>query len=299
MEDGKIRKTRSPRIDYIWLCLRVIYIVFGAIGFICALAALMGCKFISYEPSDPPNNKNDTRPSEFIDLDYVEIGLFKYNRDQDGCRDISDDFDDLTWQWTMAQTCGCLAVIFSAAALVFLLVDLILCRFPCSRILIGFLFLAAFITECLVSLVYLARICDPNYADGPYTCRPQTGTWLSVVAIVFFLVCTFLACCIPKPTPVAVMVRNGINNDKVDGWCACLCCDKKEEDEEGKKGWCACCCRRKEEIEEIEEEEEMEPLTPEVREIRIVPPSMTSLVFTHSYRVFRLLSCTGKRGAHQ
>jgi len=225
----------KEKVEYISITLRMLFLVLGGTGFAMSIACLSGCDFVRYIPKDPPSGVTDNRDPEFQNVTIAFVGLFKYEPNFDGCRAISDDFESLTWQFTMAQVCATLATILAGAAIGFLLVDLCLCRFPCGRILVSSLFLAAFVSQLLTFLVYTAKFCDPNYTDGPFPCEPDTASWFSAVAVILFLLCALMSCCAPKPTPLCITTRRAIQSDRSDPCCA-LCAkkdlDEKEEDEE-------------------------------------------------------------------
>jgi hypothetical protein len=247
------KEEETVPIEYCGIVSRIIFLIFAVLGFVFSLLSLRGCDFILYRPGVPPPGTSDNRDPFFQNITTASVGLFKYDPDAEGCRDISDDIADLSWQWTTAQTCAILAFIFGVVALVLALIDFIFCRFPCSRILISFLFIAAFICQILTMLVYTSDLCQPNYHKGQYTCSPELATWLSVVSICLFLFTSILACCIPKPVPVCVRVREQHRKDESDGWCAFFV--KKEKEEE--KG--------EEVVTEEEVPEEEVAMTPEVR----------------------------------
>ena len=73
------------------------------------------------------------------------------------------------------------------------------------------------------------RYSDPNYVNGPYPCSPDTGTWLAVAASALFLISGCLGCCIPKPLPIIVRVKNSIQEDETDGCCAVFATNPKGE----------------------------------------------------------------------
>jgi len=58
-------------------------------------------------------------------------------------------------------------------------------------------------------------------------------TWLSVAAAFLFVISGLLACCIPKPLPIVVRVKNSLEDDETDGCCAI--CVRGPKEEEGDK----------------------------------------------------------------
>jgi hypothetical protein len=217
----------------IGICMRIVFLSICIAGFAFSLAALGKCDFFIYEPRNPPSGVEDTRPGILENVTIANLGLFKYDFDGQGCRDIPENLDQLSGWFTTAQVGASLAVFLSAAALALLLVDLVCCRFPCSRLLISIFFLIAFICQALTFLVYAAPICDPNYVNGPFPCSPDAGTWLSVVASALFLIVGFLTCCVPKPLPIVVRVRKSLEDDETDGCCAICVRHPKEKEDDG------------------------------------------------------------------
>lgn len=248
-------KKDEEKIEYVGIAFRMLFLVFGAIGLTASILTLSGCNMFSYEPRVPPSGVEDNRPDRFLNLTYAEIGLFKYNPNNEGCRgDIAKDVDNLSWQFKVAQVTAPLAFILASAALFCLVLDFCLCRFSCSRMLIASLYVAAFICQSLQSLVFSAEICEPNYSNGPYPCSPQSATWLMVTATVLFFFCSILSCCVTRPVPLVIRARDNMRNEKNEGCCAIW--GKKEKVEgEGED---------EKETEEEPEEEEVKALTPEV-----------------------------------
>ena len=158
-EDGEEEGGLQRGIQGVGICLRVTFLVMLACAFCCTLASMANCNYITYEPREPPTSDVvDTRPDLLLNVSIVSIGLYQYDPDYDGCRKISDDFDQLAGQFTAAQIGVSLAAIFAAAALVLLLIDFLCCRFPCSRFEISLLCVLALVGQALTSLVFAAPI---------------------------------------------------------------------------------------------------------------------------------------------
>jgi hypothetical protein len=69
-----------------------------------------------------------------------------------------------------------------------------------------------------------------NLESDPYACFPDSGTWVSTVAVVFLLITSVLTCWVPKPVPLIARVKEYIHlNDEND---PCCCWGRKPEDEE-------------------------------------------------------------------
>jgi len=247
-----------PKVEYVAICCRLIFLFIGAVGFIFSLAVIASCSYLEYSPRIPPVGVQDKRPLLFQNISSAAVGLFKYDPDYEGCRDISTVFNNLGL-WKTAQVCGALSIVFAAVALACLLIDLLLIRFPCSRFLTGGFFFAACVAQCLVTLTYATKVCNPNYQNGAYTCSPLEGTWISVAAIILFFVGSIMACCVPKPLPLAVRIRHAIANEETDDCCACFCCGKKQDEAEE-------AVEADEEKDVKVEEVEAEPMTSEVRQ---------------------------------
>jgi hypothetical protein len=233
-------KTKMELLEGNWgICLRILYLLFTGAGLACSIAALGSCNFFDYEPRTPPPGKTDKTPQFLLDMNITKssVGLMRYDPDDEGCRDLSDDFSDsmMSGWYKTAQAGGYLAVILGFAAIVLVVVELSCCRFPCSRIMMNALLLMAFICQGLTFLVYVAPVCDPNYKNGPFPCSPGEGTWLANSAAVFFLIASVLVCCLPKPVPIFFRVRECWKDEKnTDGCCVCCepYCGKKSGDDE-------------------------------------------------------------------
>ena len=142
----------------IGIFLRIIFICIAIGALSCSIACLGKCNVFIYEPRTPPNGVADTRPDILLNVTIATVGLFRYDANNQGCRDIPDDFDQLDGAFLAAQVGSSLAVIMGSVGLALILVDLICCRFPCGRILISIMFQVAFIGPLLGFLVYAAPI---------------------------------------------------------------------------------------------------------------------------------------------
>lgn len=157
VEDGKEGGLKRWEGN-IGVCLRVLFLAVIAGAFACSLASMSECNFFIFEPRDPPSGIVDTRPDLLLNISIATVGLYRYDPNYEGCREITDDFDQLSGQFTAARAGASLAAIFGVSGLGLLLVDLLCCRFPCSRLLISLLFVFAFVAQALTFLVFAAPI---------------------------------------------------------------------------------------------------------------------------------------------
>jgi len=157
-EDGEEVVKLKGGEGNVGVCLRVIFLAFFVCAFGCTLASMAKCNFLTYEPSDPPPGVADTRPAILLNVSIATIGLYQYNADNEGCREITDDFDQLSKEFTAARAGAGLAAIFAAAALGLLLIDFLCCRFPGSRFFISLLSVCAFFGQSLTFLAFAAPV---------------------------------------------------------------------------------------------------------------------------------------------
>lgn len=142
----------------IGIFLRILFLCIAIGALSCSIACLGKCNFFIYEPRTPPSGVDDTRPDLLRNVTIATVGLFRYDANNEGCRDIPDNFEQLSGGFVAAQVGSSLAVLTGAVGLALILVDLLCCRFPCGRFLISILFLVAFIGQLLGFLVYAAPI---------------------------------------------------------------------------------------------------------------------------------------------
>ena len=142
----------------IGVLLRLVFICIAIGALSCSVACLGKCNFFIYEPRRPPDGVDDTRPDILLNVTIATVGLYRYDANNEGCRDIPDNFDQLAGAFLSAQIGSSLAVITGSVGLALILVDLICCRFPCGRILISIMFQVAFIGQLLGFLVFAAPI---------------------------------------------------------------------------------------------------------------------------------------------
>jgi hypothetical protein len=74
------------------------------------------------------------------------------------------------------------------------------------------------------------RSCHSTSKNDPYSCFPDSGTWVSTTAVVFLLISSVMTCWVPKPVPFIARVKEYINLNDVNDPCCCW--GKKPEDEE-------------------------------------------------------------------
>ena len=193
----------------------------------------IGCDFILYKQAEIPQGEEPTSPIP-VNITRALIGLWRWDPEGNGCRDISQDFDGgVGVALTTARVGSSLALVLSIVAICLMGIDLLCCRFPCSRMILANLLLFACFAQCLTFVVYAGDACRPSYKTGPYPCQPQTGTYLSIAAtIIFFLTC-ILSCYVPKPVPMLKRVIAYAQSDESDPLC--FLCTKKEEEEEAWK----------------------------------------------------------------
>lgn len=77
------------------ICMRFVFLIVGICAFSCSIAGMMKCNFVLYEPRDPPSGVEDTRPDKFLNITIATIGLFRYDVNYEGCREITDDFEQV------------------------------------------------------------------------------------------------------------------------------------------------------------------------------------------------------------
>jgi len=76
---------------------------------------------------------------------------------------------------------------------------------------------------------------DPNYKNGPYPCSPDEATWFSISACVLYAVSASFSCCLPRPLPVMMRVKESMPEDETDS-CFAVFAKKpppEENEEEG------------------------------------------------------------------
>lgn len=163
---AKEKNKKQDRLlkDYSGIIIRIIFFIVGAIGLVFSFLTIGSCEFILVTPREAPVGVPDKRPSEFLNITIATVGLFDYNPNYEGCRSIEEDMGEyFTWQFGMARWCALVAALLGCIALFLSAVDVVLCRFVCSRVLISIMFLLAFMSQCLTMLVYASQVCEANY----------------------------------------------------------------------------------------------------------------------------------------
>ena len=214
-----------------YFCLNLLRFLYRSILLVVAVAIAIAlssttassCEFLDWELGTIPEGKTSL-VTNIGNVTTASVGLFRWDPDGEGCRDISDDFDDaLIGGWfTAARVGSSLALVLGIIGICLLGVDLLCCRFPCSRLFISTLFVAAAVSQALTFLVYAGEVCEPTYKGGPFPCNANSATWTSVASLCIFLLGSVLSCLVPKPVPAFHRLKNYIANDQHDP-CFYLC----------------------------------------------------------------------------
>jgi len=155
-EEGGVKKTE--RRDNCGYLVRALFLALVAISLSCSLASLFKCNFFTYEPRQPPPGVADTTPALLLNISTTSIGLYKYDPGNEGCREITEDFDQLSGQFTAARVGVSFAALFSGVCLILLLIDLLCCRFFLFRFLVSLLLFLAVFGQALSFLVFAAPV---------------------------------------------------------------------------------------------------------------------------------------------
>lgn len=151
----------------------------------------------------------------------AKFGILQWSPDASGCRKY-ENITELSGAYLAARVGGVSAAVFGSIAVLILFVELVCCRFICSRVLISFLLLLAVVGQGLTFLFYATNIClSKSYVS--YACGFEIGTLLSVIAVIFFFVAAIMACPTPKPKPlIRYMVEQDWNKKDSDPCCYCF-----------------------------------------------------------------------------
>jgi hypothetical protein len=147
------------------------------------------------------------------------LGLLTWNPDMTGCRKYGDKASDLSVAFHFARAVGVIAALFSIVATVNVGVELICCRCCCSRCTSTSLFIMAAITQALTFVVYATDIC---LKSSTFECGYESGSSLSISAIIFLLISTVMTCSAPKARPLVRLLMELDRNQENDPCCYCF-----------------------------------------------------------------------------
>ena len=136
------------------LCARFVYLFVAALTFCLALAAMSECRFYVYEPEEPTLGIEDDR---LINVTRAEIGIYRFNPNDEGCREIPDDLDYHA-TYKAVRVGAAFSILWSAISIAMVLIELVFCRFICSQQLIGGFFFSAAAFQSMTVLVYASPV---------------------------------------------------------------------------------------------------------------------------------------------
>jgi hypothetical protein len=150
--------------------------------------------------------------------------------------------DQLPTQFRLARLGISIAIIAGLIAALIIVIEFLLCRVFCSRVLINLGSLTAILSIPLTFVMFADSRCNPlavvTNDDGQQVggCSLGDGAEEALIAGALWLVTFILGCVLPKPQPLVRVIRDMERNDRF-AFC-CLCCDV---------GFCARlpCCHKK------------------------------------------------------
>jgi hypothetical protein len=213
------------------------------LAFFFSIAALLACDFLRYGAAtiviDLENNRtfvpvnvvNNLLPNSTTQIASATLGMIRWNHDQDGCSKY-EYLSAMDNTFKTARVCGIMAAIFGSLTFTLLVVEFLLIRFYCSRIILVNLILICLILQGITFVAYGSRYCIAE-VGYKYTCYYASGTTYSIVATCFWLTSSMLICATPKTTPLLRLIlereRKTKKKSENDGCCYCF---KNKDDKE-------------------------------------------------------------------
>jgi hypothetical protein len=173
------------------LCIRAGFLLLALFTFVCILTAMSSCRFLTYEGPRPSGGGtgtlSDTDSSRVINFTIADIGIYRYNPDLQGCRDIPDDID-YSGTYKTVRTGAAFAILCAATSICLVFIELTCCRFPCSATLMSSFFFFAAIFQSLTFLMYNVEIW---YVPDATSCT-SWSLWIGLVWCRTYLYLTLL-----------------------------------------------------------------------------------------------------------
>ena len=149
-----------------------------------------------------------------------DIGLFRYEPGDEGCRGYGDR-NELGSMHRWAQNASILSILFLGIAFFIMSIEQLFCRFVGSRLLMILLLLASIIGQSMTFAVYGAEICQGTLRDKElgYSCSFGLGSLHSIVAILCEVFAIVTACFSSKVTPMVKRLQD--LDPETDPCCCC------------------------------------------------------------------------------
>jgi len=149
-------------------------------------------------------------------------GLFRFHDPTTKSCIQYDQIQSFDESETAARWGATMAPLLAGSALLLCMFEFCLCRFPCSRLLIGAFFMAAQVMQGLTFLwLNSQRLCNGDIVNTMLhqdPCTPNQGSVFAIVALLCFFFCGVLVFCTPKPEPMKSRHQNGdIENSTAGG----------------------------------------------------------------------------------
>ena len=227
------RKLWHNDVDGCSRVVQLLYLCIACIAVVFSVMAATSCDFLEYVwPPDGQPPVGVPISSNMTSADIVGtpvMGLWRHSPSGSGfCVRYDHSIVDVTPSLRGSRLMAVIGGAAGGIALLLLLVELLCCRFWCSRMFIGLLFLIAAVGQALTLCLYLGEVCDGRKGDK-YLCNVGGGTIWTIVATVLYMICSLMACATPKATPVVRILLHTEALSVVDP--CCCCCQGRTRDE--------------------------------------------------------------------
>jgi hypothetical protein len=197
-------------------------VILSIVAMMLSMATLGSCKFMTYgNPGSVQGRSIDNLADDDImtPITTATLGLLTWNPDMAGCRKYGDQKSDLSVAFQFARVVGVIAALFSIVGTVNVCVEFICCRCCCSRCTSTSLFITAAIAQSLTFVVYATDIC---LKSSTFECGYESGSSLSISAVIFLLISAVMSCSAPKARPLIRLLMELDRNQENDPCCYCF-----------------------------------------------------------------------------
>mmetsp|Transcript_14742 Transcript_14742/g.25543 ORF Transcript_14742/g.25543 Transcript_14742/m.25543 type:complete len:260 (+) Transcript_14742:82-861(+) len=198
-------------------CFKIFILLLSCAAVGLSVAGSMQCQFLKLNMDAQRSGWDQILDAILGQTNWVWVGVFRWTPTaEDGtiegsCQNYPEYFesvaDDEAYYLYVAQICGIIAPIIGFIGVIVSMFELICCSFFGSCIFACFLFLAASGIQAGI----FSMFASPNWCwtyeteeelENCYKENVDSATfWMILLSSFFFLVCSLLNCCVPRPDP--------------------------------------------------------------------------------------------------
>jgi len=205
-------------------------------GTALSIATLPSCDFLTYTLIPGNNSTIEGVPwatTSFSNATRASFGLVYFQYENQTCAIYSHP-DRMGATYQTGRYGGIIAACLGVVSIAVLAIELVCCRFRCSRVVLVSLLALAVLGQSLTFVLYASDVCFSNKNLAGYPCSFGGGSILSVVAFGLYMCACTIACPAPKPRPLIMMILERRSRQRRADPC-CYCWHKKSDKDASNK----------------------------------------------------------------